>query len=168
MWPLIQIFIDIAFHRRGPEDLPSQAFLLGAVMVVALVVSTVSLVMLGNGFGTAVLETGVSLVVFLVFYRVLLTLAGRPERFTQTVTALLGTSVLLSLIAMPLLLTLGENAEEVPPLTVFLLLGLLLWSLDIAGFIISRALERHYALGVTIAVGFFLLEGQLRRWLAGD
>ena len=32
MWRLILVFIDIALHRRGPEDLPRSTFLFGTVL----------------------------------------------------------------------------------------------------------------------------------------
>jgi CDP-diglyceride synthetase len=166
MWLLIQLFVDIALHRRGPEAVPAAPVLLYVVAAVALGMGTISLLLLGQAPGLALLESVLHLVVFLGFYRLVLILYGYASRYRQTVTALLGTSVLLSVLGMPLLPLVARAAEQGEPLSGFsalVLLGLLLWSVDIGAFILSRALGQHYLLGVVIVIGFFVADSALRQ-----
>jgi len=171
MWAFLQLFLDIALHRRGPEAVPPGGFVFGLLIVVSVVVGLVSLSLLATPLPRALLETTLHLGFFLVFYRLLLGLAGHPRRFEQTAGALLGTGVLLSLLAMPLLPFVagaGEGGAAPGPVLVLVLLGLLIWSLDITGFVVARALGRPYIVGVLIAVSYFLCESALRRAFIAD
>ena len=172
MWAFVQLFLDIALHRRGPDSVPPGRFVLGLLVVVSMAVALVSQALLRTPPAQALLETLLHLGFFLLFYYLLLTAMRVPARFEQTAGALLGTGVLLSLFAMPLLpLVAGARVDDgaaLPVLALLTLLGLLLWSLDITAFVLSRALDRGYLVGVLIAVGYFLAESALRRAFLAD
>ena len=42
LWRLGIVFVDIALHRRGPEHIPSSAFLFGLLTTIYLIVSIVA------------------------------------------------------------------------------------------------------------------------------
>src|SRR5690606_8778540 len=92
-------------------------------------------------------------VVFLV-----LQVFDKGRRFLQTATALVGTGVMLSLINIPLLH--WDEVLQAPPTELttprFLMLLLFVWSLDIAGHILSKALGKPYIVGVSIVVVYEL------------
>lgn len=168
MWPLLQLFIDIAFHRRGPEDVPPAGVLLGLVLCTAMAVQVVSLMALGNLFPRAVAETAAHLALTLGAYALVLHWRGHGARFRQTATALLGTATLLGLVMLPVVtwLDAGIRAEAVAPLALLAFFVLMVWSIDITGFVLSRALGAHYVVGVLLALAVIILDATLRRqWL---
>ena len=154
---LALVFVDIAFHRRGPAALPESRFLFVLVLVAYLTVSVLALQInwpLSQAVGPLVAD-----VMFcMAFFWVVLQLGQHGGRFWQTVTALLGAETFLSLVALPLLVlrSASTGSETFEPMTVFLLTAVLLWSIDVGGFILSRALEQAYVVGVLIMVGYVI------------
>jgi hypothetical protein len=154
---LALIFVDIAFHRRGPEALPESRFLFSLVLVAYLTVSLLAL-QINWDLGQAVGPLLADVTFCVAFFWFLLQTARRGGRFWQTVTALLGAETFLSLIALPLLVLRSAAAgnEAFEPMTILLLTVVLLWSIDVGGFILSRALEQSYVVGVFIMVGYVI------------
>ena len=95
---------------------------------------------------------------YLAFFGVVLRVLRRSGRFWQTTTAVLGAETFLSCLALPLLLTRSAESDGTASgvLATSLLLLILLWSIDIAGFVLSRALDRPYIVGVLIMIGYVL------------
>lgn len=154
---LVLVFVEIAFHRRGPAALPESRFLFGLVLVAYLTVSLLAL-QINWPLSQAVGPLAADVVFCMGFFWAILQLGQRSRRYWQTVTALLGAETFLSLVALPLLVlrsaTTGSEAFE--PMTVLLLTFVLLWSVDVGGFILSRALEQAYIVGVLIMVGYVI------------
>lgn len=105
---------------------------------------------------------------FLAFVFVTLRLFRRERRFVQTATALLGTDVLFSIIGLPLALwaravAVPADAASAPML---LRLLLLLWWVDVAGFIFSRALSRPYIVGIMFVVLYVMVSLSIRDLIA--
>lgn len=162
MLVLIRYFVDVLFHRRGPEELPSSRFLLGVTLLVAF----------GADFGTLLIDfdavrafvlAAVTTVLDLAFVWCVLHAFSLDRRFRQTMTALLGTSVIIDLFLVPVSFWSKTydpaQSEAVLPWTVLLLFAI--WAIDVAGFVLARALERPYALGVAIMLGYALLQASL-------
>lgn len=177
MWRLTQVFAEIALHRRGPDDLPASRFLFGLILGTYLAVGFLSLLVsepaerlleltiLGStldlGFiGLIILET----FFYLLFVWVVLRVSDHSTRFFQTGTALLGAETLLGLIGIPILVWIdavsGSGGE--PTAGTFVYLLLFLWSVDVAGFILSRALQRGYFVGVLMVLGYLMISFTLR------
>lgn len=89
-------------------------------------------------------------------YAAIVVLSGKRARLMQTVMALLGCGALISLmfIAGDVFLTpfLSEN------LTNFIVTLILLWTVPVEGHIISRTLDRHWYVGVAIAMAVFVFQ----------
>lgn len=166
MWPLTAAFIDIALHRRGPEDLPASQFLLGLVLLAYLVVSALTLTVI-SATRTHVILVLLELVADLGVVFLLLQFFQKGTRFLQTATALVGTGVVLGVIYIPLLR--WDELLAAPPTELttprFLILLLFIWSLDVAGFILSRALGKPYIVGVSIVIVYELASMNLREAL---
>jgi hypothetical protein len=163
VWPLISAFVDIAFHRRGPEQLPSSRFLLAVVLAANVGISLVT-VSVADVVDHPVIMVIVDASFWLAFVWCVLRAFERERRFRQTATALLGTDTLLSLLGLPIVL--WHRALNAPPAdatlpSVFYLL-IVVWSVDIGAFILSRALDRMYVLAVAIVIGYVLLSISLR------
>ena len=157
MGQLALVFVEIALHRKGPDALPASQFLFGLVLSVYLVVSLITLLIswpLDMALGAMILNV----IFYLAFFAIVLLIARRIHRYRQTMMALLGTETLLSCLSLPLLLTrtTGSEGSSAETLATTALLLILLWSIDIAGFVISRALDKPYIVGVSIMVGYVI------------
>lgn len=163
MWRLGLTFVDIALHRRGPDVLPASQFLLGVVLVGYFLV----------GLATLELDTAPSrAIVLLVFDRALylgsawivLNAFDKRRRFLQTAIALVGADTFLNLVSLPLLF--WDDALGAPPAQInvprALFLIVILWSIDIGGFIIAKALSRPYIVGLLIVIVYVFLSMALR------
>jgi CDP-diglyceride synthetase len=163
---LILLFVEITVHRRGPDQLPSSQFFFLLVLGVSVCVDL--LVLLVDDFNVrGVFVTLLTTALDLAFVWAVLRTFDRVRRFKQTMSALLGVNALLSLLIVPLALwsrSLDVAEGEVALPWLFLLL-LAIWSIDIAGFVLARALDRPYALGVAIMLGYVLLSVSLQQSL---
>ena len=138
-----RLYAEIAVFRRGPEDLPVSALLLlltiVAFLLVTLGLGSVMPVTAGNRIDLLAL----SAVFLLACYWVVLRLAGRPERFLQTLTAIFGFQLMIAPINVGFRALFQRYATS-DPLSLpvwFMLLGVILfvWTLAINGRILRSA-----------------------------
>jgi hypothetical protein len=160
---LIIAFVEIAFHRRSPGDLPASRVFFGAVLAVYLVVGLVTtryLHLVAYPELMVLFEAALGL----AFIWGVLRAFERERRFRQTACAVLGTDTLLNLVTVPLVLWHGSlhapNTDTTIPQILFVLVAI--WSVDISAFIMARALERPYVLTVAIMLGYLLLTVSVR------
>jgi len=92
MTGIIKIFIDILLLRAGPQDLPTSKQLLGICFATLVVLQGVLGTWLIPGDEAIVPQAILSTLITLAWVALILQLSGRPERFVQTATALLGVS----------------------------------------------------------------------------
>jgi hypothetical protein len=138
-----RLYTELAVFRRGPEDLPVSAVLLlltiAAYLLVTLGLGSVMPVTAGNRIDLLALNAA-----FVVAcYWVVLRLAGRPERFLQTVTAVFGFQLVIAPINVGFR-ALFQRYAAGEPLSLpvwFMLLAMLLavWTLAINGRILRSA-----------------------------
>lgn len=155
MQALVKAFWDIALWRRSPADLPDSVSLLLVTAVAYAALSALQSFML---FGTAAIvgRTLADLVLLALPLWLLLLLARRPARYRQTLTALLGTGVLLSPFVIALL-AFKTPAESSYPLSLLVWggsIGVVLWYLFVIGFILRAALDTGMFTGVAIALAY--------------
>jgi hypothetical protein len=158
VWSLALAFIDIALHRRGPDELPPSLFLLSVLIGLYLLAGFVGLWTLG------VLDPGnakllfIDVVLFPAYVFVALRLFGHDRRFPQTMIALLGVDIVLNVVGLPL--ALWSRSIAVPPdpgsAPMMLRLLLVLWWIDVAGFVLSRGIGRPYFVGVLFVLVYVL------------
>ena len=167
MLRLIFAFVDIMLHRRGPDSLPSVPFLLWTLLVLSIVADWLVLWLNADPprwFVVSLLVTGFDV----WFIWGVLRAFSRTVRFRQTMTAILGAEVLLTILQAPLVLAEAPR-QDAPNQTLTLLdvlsLLILVWWIDINAFVLARALERPYFLCVTLAIGYFFLIQSLQRTL---
>jgi hypothetical protein len=90
------IFADIARFRRGPEDLPASATLFLVTLACYAVLDALLLSIAPNLPGNRAVLIGIDIGVTLFWYWMLLRIARKPERYLQTVTAILGFQLVLA------------------------------------------------------------------------
>jgi hypothetical protein len=161
---LIRLFLDIALHRKGPQDVPAA----GVVLVLALsayLAAGAAVLWPTAADGSSILgKLAVDLAVMVLVIVGLLAAVGRASRAMQTLTALFGTGALLSLASLPFVWIASRSIVEGEPVpgaefpalaSASLLFVLLLASLLVTGHILRHALNWSYAAGVLAAVGYF-------------
>jgi hypothetical protein len=136
----LQVFIDIARMRRGPEDLPFD--------VTLLVVTLLVYGLLNLGIGLLLPQSvpplalvAIEIVVTLASLHWLLRLARKPERFVQTAAAMFGFQIVLApllLIMAWLSLRYGEDSTWQLPVAM-LRFAVAVWVLAAAARILRSA-----------------------------
>jgi len=166
LWRLGLEFVEIALHRRGPEHLPASGFLFGLLLLIYVIASVVA-TQIAQPLPRAVSMVIFDTALYVSFIWMLLAVFRYSNRFLQTISALLGAETFLTIIGIPILSLAGfENGTvETPNAGTWLFFLLILWSIDVAGFVLSRALQQSYAVGVSVvlvyALGSFTLGGLL-------
>jgi len=162
MRKLLELYWWIACFRKGPEDVPASPFLAQLTALVYVLVQ-LPLVFTAQGNGIRVIVNSIGdLVILVVFTWLLLKIRSKPERFLQTATALLGTGVIISIIAVPLgILALNAAGTEAAFAPSMGLLIIIIWSVGIAAHIFSRAMSRPMIEGIAISLVYFIINYQL-------
>jgi len=159
---LISVILGITVHRRGPDELPSSSFLTLLLLGVSECAQLVTL-RLAAAPDEAILVMLLSVAMDFLFVWAVLALFERPQRFWQTMNAFLGAGVVLNVISA-VLVAWNQSLQASPDATTapeVLLQLLQVWSVDIGGFLIARAIDRHYVFGVVIMLGYVLLSTSL-------
>ncbi len=136
--------------------MPASWFLLALVVVADIAISLATLLVSPEAtWGNTATLIALSTVSALMFIWITLSVARKPERFLQTATAFFGIDALLTLISLPILVwaqpELGDQAPVGPTL---LLAVMLVWLIDVFGFILSRSLAVPYVAGVLLVIAY--------------
>jgi hypothetical protein len=159
---LISVILGITVHRRGPDELPSSPFLVLLLLGASEFAQLVTL-RIAAAPDDAILVMLFSVALDFLFVWAVLAMFERRQRFWQTMGAFLGAGVVLNAISA-LLVAWNQSlqaAADVTTVPEVLLQLLQVWSVDIGGFLLSRAIDRHYALGVVIMLAYVLLSTSL-------
>ncbi|TDY00471.1 YIP1 family protein [Thiohalophilus thiocyanatoxydans] len=156
--PLVSRFWEICLLRKGPEDTPYSPLLLVLLLVAGYLLDNLRTNLLLPEI-TAFQLAGILLVhtLFMVLVTVgLLSLFGYRARIIQTLTALSGTSIILSVLILPFNYISSLNPEKFT-MVLLIIIAVQIWSLVILGHILSHALSVHRLTGVIIAIGYLIL-----------
>ena len=158
MKALLLAFFDICRLRKAPQDIPASPQLL-ALSLTAYALLSCLLQGLSEPVDLAVSSALLEIAVLMLFVQCLLLLKGRPARWMQTMTALAGAGIILSLIALPLYLFAGVGSAAAPGLNLGLTLLLMLagWGVVVMGHVLRHALETHPALAFMLALVYLIL-----------
>ncbi len=163
MLNLIARLVGIVLLRLGPQDLPAGRPTLVACMTLYVIITSISL---GTGQRA---ENPVAILLLaaalpLVMCWIVLRLRGKLVRWPQTVSALFGTSALLSILSVPVRLAAGAEPSAVIAL---FLLATFFWSFAVDGHIWRHALEVSFSTGLALAVILFAASLFIIQSLAG-
>ena len=142
MKELIQLFAQIALLRRGPQDLPASALLLGMTIVGFAAINFLIGAVLPPSDDWPQ-RVAVDVVFTVGWYFLLLRLAGRSERTLQTTTAVFGfQAVLAPLLVVALWLLQRFKQDTTWQLPVALIwLTLFVWVVAANSHVVKSALE---------------------------
>lgn len=155
MLRLLFTCLEVMWFRKGPQDMPGTATWTVAMVLLYMAVG-LPLSLISLPLPTALLQVAIDAILLLGFCYLLLGWRGLTQRIPQTMTALAGTGVLFTVLALPAMVSLdaiqtqGGDAS-VPSL---LLMVLIVWNLAVIAQILRQALEARLALGVALALGY--------------
>lgn len=142
--------------RKGPEHLPgSPIVLLFAVVLFAIAMLVSTVLIQGDGNDSMLLSIAVSVAGYGLYWFVM-SMTGYAHRFVPTVSAIMACGSILTIVMVSVFLVLnplvGANAAAIVAWLI------LIWSVPVKGHIIARAIERHWYLGIAIALTIFILQ----------
>ena len=147
---LLVAIVDIILFRRGPESLPASVGLLAGVIAVNTALSELLFMLFPVGRDMSVGELVVAFLVPLLWYRVAFILAGKPERFLQTMIAFFGVNIVFQPMLAPLIATLAPymvkpDPNLPPPAALSLLFfAIAVWALVVWVRVVRAAFEWPY------------------------
>ena len=148
-------FFDICRLVKGPQDIPESKNLLFLCLLLYGVISIV-LAALSQEIDKAVLSGLIEVALIMLFSQALLQIRGKTSRWTQTVTSLAGTGIIISLIALPLYLLIGvDGSNEGTSSQVYgliMLATLACWNIIIMAHILRHALDVHMGTSVVLSL----------------
>ncbi|MCZ6640979.1 MAG: hypothetical protein O7F71_05350 [Gammaproteobacteria bacterium] len=166
MKAVFQVFWHICLLRQSPEYVPTRAWFI--VTIIAANVFCEMLLSLTINAELDVLRAVTGSVVYLSSTAALVWLAlqlrTHVERFTATITALFGCDLIIT-VSFALLRPLADLLYSGAANTLFPLF--LIWTVSVAGFILHRALNTHYILGIGVALGIAIMSVALSQLSIG-
>ncbi len=141
---LFGVVVDIVLLRRGPEHLPASPALLVFMIALFAALSGLVAINLPKPEPKWPLAVAMSIAANLIWYRVALHLANKPERIVQTMIALFAVNVVFLppvLFLQDMVLAQQAANQQPSALVVFLVLGLCTWGLVVNLRVVKAAFE---------------------------
>jgi hypothetical protein len=161
MRELIQLFTQIALLRKGPQDLPASVLLLAVTVVAYFVVNFIVSVLMPPITGWPA-HLAVDVGFTLLWYVLLMRLAGKSERTLQTTTAVFGFQAVLSpllVVSEWLMRRFAQDATWQFPVTLIGLV-LIIWVIAANSHVVKAALEWSSPASVALVI-LQILAGQV-------
>lgn len=156
MLPLIRTLFDITLLRKGPEAIPRAWFLFVPILAMWLFAVLAAVALIDRYDETSLAMSTFSAVIGVLCYVAVILAYRRSPRMTQTIAAIIGCGALIFLafvveyvVLQPLV------SDQVNGLIANLIL---LWSVPVEGHIIARAIDRHWYVGILIAIAVFVVQ----------
>lgn len=154
----LRLYLRLCLFMASPADLPARQTSL-LLTLIAYVIT--GFVILGDQIAalTIIGHIAIELAVLSAFSYLVLRFQQRQERLLQTLSALIGSSLVISLISIPVMALLpnGGSVQDPAPLTLQVNLLLLFWSLAVISLIFRRAFEIPTLAAGFLAFNYFLL-----------
>ena len=162
---VLYFFWRVCLLRHDPEIVPKHPYFLFLVLMANLACSII-LSTLVSGQPALRIATGilVSVATLAALVFLLCSLRGIGERFVWTLSVLLGCDLVLTAIfavVVPLAQLINETAV-IAAYAVFMV-----WSVAVFGFILSRSMKTHTAIGVGLAFSMMLISTGLASLASG-
>ena len=153
---LIKTLFDITLLRKGPEDIPGSWILFILIVILWLFSGLVGVALI-NTFDEKEFMLGLfNGIVGILCYSSVVVLSGHSKRLLQTISAIVGCGALISLAVVAEYVLFMPFLGEFPTSLVATLM--VFWSVPVKGHIIARSIERHWYVGIVIAVAIFSLQ----------
>lgn len=157
---LFLAFFDICRLVKKPQDIPASKNLLILCLFIYLLLS-IFIADLYQETEKAILGSFVELGLLLLFNWAILQSSGKSARWLQTVTALIGTNLIINFFALPsyLLVSIDANNEITTASTtqsfgLLMLAAMACWNIVIMAHILRHALGTHFAIAMFLAITY--------------
>jgi hypothetical protein len=148
----LKAFVDIVLWRKGPQDLPSSRLLVALTLLAYVLVTLLQLSLMHERASAYVMFAIVDPILLMTWIWVVLKVYRRPERYPQTIAAILGSTALLGLGLVPLQVLVGvQSVATATPSAQILALGMIVVFVLVAGRILKLATESNLFTGFCIA-----------------
>ena len=167
---LVVVVRDLCQLRRGPQDLPYSPVLLALLIAASILIDLASGTVI-SGASNVLPRSLVSTSLVLGLCWIALSIRRLGSRFVQTASAVIACSIVISLLAVPIVWLAGAppaSGQPPAPLQVLLawaMLALIVWNVAINANIVRHALEAPFAFGVALATAWLLADWALGRVL---
>lgn len=158
MKAIVRTCWQICLLRQGPQVFPRSWMLCVILLLVYMAADVVLFVAQGLRGRGLLPELLLDTALLLAFFALVLAIWQKLERFNQTLSALLGTSTIIMLVAVPLsLLATLLPASAGTQVVGVLLWVVLAWNVLVTGHILRHALHTWLTLGIVIAGTYVVL-----------
>ncbi|MDE0128252.1 MAG: hypothetical protein OXQ86_01645 [Gammaproteobacteria bacterium] len=157
MVAIFQGVLMVSLGLRGPDSLPGSREMLVLCLAPWAAVTAIGFLMLLPGPALFVVPVvAFELLLLLGYSRFVLWMAGKPERWPQTLVSLIGVQTIINALNLPLVYVV--TSQEQPGLFIQAVeYGFLAWWLLAMGNIFARAMDRGIWAGLLLSVAHFFL-----------
>lgn len=157
MLQLVRIFWDICRLKAGPQDLPKAGFLLATTVLAATFIDSLATSVFLPGLSFFALTKIVIIynIALLMAVYLLLKIIGYSERGIQTLTAIAGSGLFISLVLLPGLLMMNTVNEEIKSFAIFVLIDNI-WRIAVNAHIFRHALSITLLMAMILSVSYLL------------
>lgn len=148
MFEIIKLLFNICLFKQGPQDLPYSTWL-ARLLLVADVAASFLMINIRTGWLASLLQAVAGALLIVGFSWLMLYMARKRERFSQTVGAMLGTDALITFFALPGMATM--MVSEGALLAFIIMIGLIVWHWAVVGHIIRSALGQTWSFSLGLA-----------------
>ncbi len=153
---LSSVFL-VSVGLRGPDSLPGSRSMFAICLVPWVAVSICGYAMLLPLSVVMALPIVIfELLLLLAYSRFVLWLAGKPERWPQTLVALVGVQAMINTLYLPLIY-IAKSREQTGLFFDAAEYGFLAWGLLAMGNIFAKAVERRIWVGVLLSMAQVIL-----------
>jgi hypothetical protein len=142
--------------RKGPEDVPGSVLVLYYSVGLLILATFVSEILAQPADSTNTLLSLVASFVGYLLYWIVLSSTGLQRRFVPTVACIMACGSILTILMVAAFVMLKPFLGA--SLASIIAWLILVWSVPVKGHIIARAIERHWYVGIAIALTIFVLQ----------
>ena len=150
-------FVLMCLFRSSPSNLP---YNFGCIVPTLLAYVVVAELLLGDqrNLFSIMIQVLIEVLILVAISFIILKFVNRSERLLQTLSALIGVNLIISLVSLPIMQLLPETGqgEQIDPLVLQINLMLLIWNLAVISLIFKRAFEIRTIVAGFIAFNYFL------------
>ena len=151
-------YMRMSLFTSSPANLPYNPYVIVLTLAAYL---AIGVLLLGDrrSFGSILAQIGIEVCILYTITFIVLKVLNKPKRLMQTLSALIGVSLCVSLVSLMVTsaLPLSEDPEQVNPIALQVNLLLLFWNLAVISLIFKRSFEIRTVLAAIIAFNYFLI-----------
>lgn len=157
MLQLIRIFWDICRLRTGPQALPKAHNLMIAAILAGIIIdSFASSILIPKLSDFDILKTvAIYNILLLIAIYFLMKATGYAERGVQTITAIAGSGLFISLVLLPGLLMMSSVEEQIKSFAIFILIDNV-WRIAVNAHIFRHAFSISLLLAMILSVSYLI------------